>query len=555
MDMKKSYDEKSLKVFISHSSKDKEIANGVCDFLEQNGVKCFIAPRDIMPGEPYSKAIMDGIDCSEAMVLVASANAFSSQHVYREIERAVNRNIKIIVYNTDNATVPKEFEYFIMVNQWIDATKEKKYQDVFKAVAYQDENEDLKMGENPSLENPPQQTPMQNGQLQGTQPQNGQSQETQSQETQSQEIQQKPVDAGTLRNGKRRQILVGGLCAVAVILCICLYFILRNPDSKTNKESSDDKNITTDNITDTISQTTDQKIVDGETTAAELKNGDYKIGDEFEMGSYNDEPITWQVADINKDGSMLVISRDIISLKSYDAAESGVWNQFSDGSTFDHNQESTYTPDQLIAAKGSNDWKTSNIRSWLNSKDTKVEYTGAAPDGKALYDERTRYNKEEGFLKSFTEKELSYIQDTKVTAFSNILDTKNAEKGSQTIELQNGEFSDVPDLSNQYQYVVKDKVFLLSLEEVKKYLNDSKELKVEALVTQKALEQDKTKEYSSIITSQYEGYYPMLTRTSQPSSGNYIMCVFSKDYSTNDYFKTYAGTVYGIRPAMVVKFK
>ena len=34
------------KVFISHSSKDKEIADAICQHLESAGVLCWIAPRD-----------------------------------------------------------------------------------------------------------------------------------------------------------------------------------------------------------------------------------------------------------------------------------------------------------------------------------------------------------------------------------------------------------------------------------------------------------------------------------------------------------------------------
>ena len=34
-------------VFISHSSHDKEIANAICHYLEDGGIRCWIAPRDI----------------------------------------------------------------------------------------------------------------------------------------------------------------------------------------------------------------------------------------------------------------------------------------------------------------------------------------------------------------------------------------------------------------------------------------------------------------------------------------------------------------------------
>jgi TIR domain len=55
-------------VFISHSSKDKLTADAVCNRLESAGIRCWIAPRDIIPGEGWSAAIMRGIDASKVMV-------------------------------------------------------------------------------------------------------------------------------------------------------------------------------------------------------------------------------------------------------------------------------------------------------------------------------------------------------------------------------------------------------------------------------------------------------------------------------------------------------
>ena len=37
-------------VFISYSAKDKTTADGVCATLEAKGIRCWIAPRDILPG-------------------------------------------------------------------------------------------------------------------------------------------------------------------------------------------------------------------------------------------------------------------------------------------------------------------------------------------------------------------------------------------------------------------------------------------------------------------------------------------------------------------------
>ncbi len=47
-------------VFISHSSKDGNIAQSLCEYLECRQVKCFIAPRDIRPGFEYADEIVTG---------------------------------------------------------------------------------------------------------------------------------------------------------------------------------------------------------------------------------------------------------------------------------------------------------------------------------------------------------------------------------------------------------------------------------------------------------------------------------------------------------------
>jgi hypothetical protein len=52
----------SSKVFISHSNKDKPTADAICNHLESAGVRCRIAPRDILFGSDWTEGIMRGID-------------------------------------------------------------------------------------------------------------------------------------------------------------------------------------------------------------------------------------------------------------------------------------------------------------------------------------------------------------------------------------------------------------------------------------------------------------------------------------------------------------
>jgi TIR domain len=73
-------------VFVNYSIHDKTTADAVCATLEANGLRCWIAPRDIVPGMNWGEAIIDAINTSRVMVLVFSSNANTSQQILREDE-------------------------------------------------------------------------------------------------------------------------------------------------------------------------------------------------------------------------------------------------------------------------------------------------------------------------------------------------------------------------------------------------------------------------------------------------------------------------------------
>ena len=80
-------------VFISYSHIDKSVADAACATLEDAGIRCWIAPRDIWPGAEFGEAIIEAIDHCPVMVLIFSSNANESRQVRREVERAVRRII------------------------------------------------------------------------------------------------------------------------------------------------------------------------------------------------------------------------------------------------------------------------------------------------------------------------------------------------------------------------------------------------------------------------------------------------------------------------------
>jgi hypothetical protein len=108
-------------VFLSYSSQDKPIADAVCGTLEGKRIRCWIAPRDVLPGLPYGEAIVEAIEASRVMVLVFSSNSNTSPQVMREVERAVSKGIPILPLRIEQVLPSKSLEHFISSLHWLDA--------------------------------------------------------------------------------------------------------------------------------------------------------------------------------------------------------------------------------------------------------------------------------------------------------------------------------------------------------------------------------------------------------------------------------------------------
>src|SRR5271169_694439 len=92
-------------VFVSYASQDATVANSIVEHLEGQGLKCWMAPRDVKPGTQYADAIVRAINEAKAVVLVMSGSAVASAHVAREVERAASKRKKIISFRLDAAAL------------------------------------------------------------------------------------------------------------------------------------------------------------------------------------------------------------------------------------------------------------------------------------------------------------------------------------------------------------------------------------------------------------------------------------------------------------------
>lgn len=110
------------KVFISYASQDAAVANNLCEALERAGLPCWLAPRNVRPGDFYADAIVQAINACPALVLVLSQSSVGSEHVLREVERASAKRRPVVAFRIDITPLPPGLEYFLSASQWIDVS-------------------------------------------------------------------------------------------------------------------------------------------------------------------------------------------------------------------------------------------------------------------------------------------------------------------------------------------------------------------------------------------------------------------------------------------------
>jgi len=108
-------------VFISHSSKDKVIADAVCAAFEAAQIRCWITPRDIRSGENWAQAISKAIKSSRILVLIFSKSSNQSEEVARELALAVNSKTIVIPFKIDDIFPNGIMEYYLLCTHWLDA--------------------------------------------------------------------------------------------------------------------------------------------------------------------------------------------------------------------------------------------------------------------------------------------------------------------------------------------------------------------------------------------------------------------------------------------------
>ncbi|MBI5679904.1 MAG: toll/interleukin-1 receptor domain-containing protein [Methanobacterium sp.] len=108
-------------VYISYSTQDKYVADATCATLEQNDIRCWIAPRDVPNGVNRDEWTNHAIAQSKVFVLIFSSDSDQSSLVLKEVETAVNMGLTIIPFRIEDVEPSESMEYFISATHWLDA--------------------------------------------------------------------------------------------------------------------------------------------------------------------------------------------------------------------------------------------------------------------------------------------------------------------------------------------------------------------------------------------------------------------------------------------------
>ena len=111
-------------VFISYSHVDAQVADAICHHLEEAGIRCWYAPRNIEPGVEWADAIIDAIEACSVMVLVFTDFSNDSRQVRREVDAAINGGKAIIPFKYTKSEPTGSMRYYLSTLHWLDAVDE-----------------------------------------------------------------------------------------------------------------------------------------------------------------------------------------------------------------------------------------------------------------------------------------------------------------------------------------------------------------------------------------------------------------------------------------------
>jgi hypothetical protein len=107
-------------VFVSYSTKDKVFAERLVRRIEATGMACWMAPRDIPPGDNFQAAIVAAIEASSVLLVLISKNTNNSVEILKELSVAGDSAKFVVPARIENILPTGGLRYPLSHVQFID---------------------------------------------------------------------------------------------------------------------------------------------------------------------------------------------------------------------------------------------------------------------------------------------------------------------------------------------------------------------------------------------------------------------------------------------------
>jgi TIR domain len=107
-------------IFICFSSKDEALAREIVDFLETEGLKCWISSRDVPPGHNYQERIVQALEEARGIVFLFSEFSSRSGEIKKELSIGGSLDRPVFPLRLSPITPSGALRYELATRQWID---------------------------------------------------------------------------------------------------------------------------------------------------------------------------------------------------------------------------------------------------------------------------------------------------------------------------------------------------------------------------------------------------------------------------------------------------
>jgi hypothetical protein len=113
-------------LFVCFSSKDEAVALDVVQFLEAEGLKCWISARDVAPGHNYQETIVHALEAARGIVFLFSESSARSGEIKKELSIGGSIDLPLFPLRLAPISPSGALRYELATRQWIDLFPDRK---------------------------------------------------------------------------------------------------------------------------------------------------------------------------------------------------------------------------------------------------------------------------------------------------------------------------------------------------------------------------------------------------------------------------------------------